>query len=641
MCCQVDCGLTAKLYDRRVRLLSVDNALNVLGRQRLEVQTISGVKVGGNGLRVVVDDNGLTAQLLECPDRVNRAVVELDTLTDTDGTGAQNQYLLLTGRRLDLVFVVEGRVVVRGLSVELCCTGINRLVDRQALERTDLLTGQLLDGLVEEAHLLRAQVQLLIQLGSLSQLVLHVYNVLVAVQEPGVDHGDVVNLVDGHDAAAQCLADDQQTLVVDLSNTGLDFLIRPSLELGHDKAVQLHLNAADGLHHRLLKGRCNRHDLTGRLHLGAERVVCVNELIKRPARELGDNIVEGRLEASVGLAGDRVHDLVQTVADCDLSGNLCDRETGRLGCQRGRTGNTGVYLDNCVLERVRVQCVLYVTATLDAQLGDDVERRGAQHLVFLVGQGLAGCDNDRVTGVYANRVNVLHVTDGDGVALAVAHDLILDFLPACDALLDQNLVDTRVHNTGRSDLAQLLPGVRDTAAGTAQSVCRTDDDRQTDLLGECNRILDRVYDLGSDARLADLLHGVLEHLAVFGLSDGVRVCAQQLNAVLVEETVSGQVHCQVQTGLTAEVGDQGVRTLFLDDFLDRVQGHRLNIYLVSHGLIGHDGCRVGVYQNDLQTLFTQGAACLSACVVELGRLTDDDGAGAQYHDFVDIFSQRH
>lgn len=150
-----------------------------------------------------------------------------------------------------------------------------------------------------------------------------------------------------------------------------------------------------------------------------------------------------------------------------------------------------------------------------------------------------------------------------------------------------------------------------------------------------------MYDLGSDARLADLLHGVLEHLAVFGLGDGVRVCTQQLNAVLVEETVSGQVHCQVQTGLTAEIGDQGVRTLFLDDFLDRVQGHRLNIYLVRHGLIGHDGCGVGVYQNDLQTLFTQGTACLSACVVELGRLTDDDGAGAQYHDFVDIFSQRH
>ena len=64
--------------------------------------------------------------------------------------------------------------------------------------------------------------------------------------------------------------------------------------------------------------------------------------------------------------------------------------------------------------------------------------------ILLVAQGLRRRNYDRVAGVYADRVNVLHVTDGDGVALVVAHYLVLDFLPACDALLDQNLVNTRV-----------------------------------------------------------------------------------------------------------------------------------------------------------------------------------------------------
>ena len=56
VCCEVDGGLAAELNDSVIRLC-LDNAGHVLGRQRLEVQTVSGVEVGGNRLRVV-DDNG-------------------------------------------------------------------------------------------------------------------------------------------------------------------------------------------------------------------------------------------------------------------------------------------------------------------------------------------------------------------------------------------------------------------------------------------------------------------------------------------------------------------------------------------------------------------------------------------------------
>ena len=41
-----------------------------------------------------------------------------------------------------------------------------------------------------------------------------------------------------------------------------------------------------------------------------------------------------------------------------------------------------------------------------------------------------------------NRVNVLHVADGNDIAGAVPHDLVLDFLPSGDASLDQHLPDT-------------------------------------------------------------------------------------------------------------------------------------------------------------------------------------------------------
>ena len=150
-----------------------------------------------------------------------------------------------------------------------------------------------------------------------------------------------------------------------------------------------------------------------------------------------------------------------------------------------------------------------------------------------------------------------------------------------------------------------------------------------------------MNDLGGDDRLADLLHGVLEHLAVLRLCDGGRVRAEQLYAHLLEEAVLAQLHGEVQTGLTAEVGQQGVRVLLLDDLLNGLYGHRLDVDLVRHGLVGHDGRRVGVDQNDLQTLFAQCAAGLRACIVELGSLTDYDRAGAQYHYLMNILSKRH
>ena len=187
------------------------------------------------------------------------------------------------------------------------------------------------------------------------------------------------------------------------------------------------------------------HDLAGRLHLGAEGVVGINELIERPARELDDAVVERRLKARLGLAGNGVRDFVQTVADRDFRGDLCNRVAGRLGSQRGGTGTRG-FTSMTAYSKDSVERVLHVAATLDAQLGDDVERGGAEHLILLVAQGLRRRNNDRVAGVDADRVNVLHVTDGDGVALVVAHDLELDLLPAGDALLDQNFVNARVHD---------------------------------------------------------------------------------------------------------------------------------------------------------------------------------------------------
>ena len=122
----------------------------------------------------------------------------------------------------------------------------------------------------------------------------------------------------------------------------------------------------------------------------------------------------------------------------------------------------------------------------------------------------------------ADRVQVFHVADGDHVACAVAHYLVLDFLPACDAALYQNLTYTGKTQAVFQDLTALLRVLGNTAAASAQGVCRTKHDRVTDLVCDAQTVLYVLYDVRRSNRLADLLHGLLEHLTVLGLFDGQR-----------------------------------------------------------------------------------------------------------------------
>ena len=61
-----------------------------------------------------------------------------------------------------------------------------------------------------------------------------------------------------------------------------------------------------------------------------------------------------------------------------------------------------------------------------------------------------------------------------------------------------------------------------------------------------------------------------------------------------------------------------------NDALDNVKSKRLDINFVSHSLIGHDSCRVGVNKHDLKTFLLEGTASLSACIVKFGSLSDND-----------------
>ena len=97
----------------------------------------------------------------------------------------------------------------------------------------------------------------------------------------------------------------------------------------------------------------------------------------------------------------------------------------------------------------------------------------------------------------------------------------------------------------------------------------------------------------------------------------------------------------VERGLAAEGGQQRVGALLGDDLLDELRGDRLDVGGVGDLRVGHDRGRVGVDQDDPQALGLEDPAGLGAGVVELGGLADDDRAGADDQDGLDVGALRH
>ena len=93
--------------------------------------------------------------------------------------------------------------------------------------------------------------------------------------------------------------------------------------------------------------------------------------------------------------------------------------------------------------------------------------------------------------------------------------------------------------------------------------------------------------------------------------------------------------------LAAHGGENGVRALDFDNFLNRLPGNRLDVGGIGHGRVGHDGGRIRVDQNNPVTLFAQRFTRLSARVVEFAGLADDNRTSANDKNAIDIGTLRH
>ena len=159
---------------------------------------------------------------------------------------------------------------------------------------------------------------------------------------------------------------------------------------------------------------------------------------------------------------------------------------------------------------------------------------------------------------------------------------------------------------------------------------------------------------------ADGEHQILERLPVFALVDGLGLGANHFDAVFFQDAGAVQGHGGVERGLAAERGQQNelVRGLVLaagvwgtpilpshlladDDFLDDFGRDRLDVGAVGELRVGHDGGRIGIDEDDAVAFLLERLAGLGAGIIELARLADDDRAGADDEDGMNVSALGH
>ena len=194
----------------------------------------------------------------------------------------------------------------------------------------------------------------------------------------------------------------------------------------------------------------------------------------------------------------------------------------------------------------------------------------------------------------------------------------------------------------RRDFPQLLLVVRDAAAGAAQGEGGTDDDRVADLHGKGHGVLHSR---------STTLEG-MQGWPIFSMVS-LKICRSSALSMVSGLAPSSRTPCSSRKPSLASCMDR-VRPVWpprvdsmLSGFsfsmmrLTRGQGQGLDVDLVRHGLVGHDGGGVGVDQHDLDALLPQGPAGLGAGVVEFRGLADHNGAGADDQYLLNVLIQWH
>jgi hypothetical protein len=577
------------------------------------------------------------AILAKSADGTNRAPIELNGRTNAVDTRSEDHGTLVVEVEIVLGGVV-GKVEVVGESRELGSDSVDLLDERHNVELESSATNVVLVARPEDGELLVGESLLLglaeegrgdVVDGVGRHLVSEVAETLELGEEPLVDLGQLPDLVDGV-ATVHGVGNGEHALVRGSLELGVQVDRHESLSLVETKVAWV--DGTNGLLDSLLEGAANSHDLTNTLHGRAKKSRDTSELLQIPSRNLDNTVVERGLEAGACRLGHRVLDLVKRNVQTKLSSDKGQGITSGLGGESRGSGETGVDLDDAVLAALGVEGVLDVALSDNAKMSDDPDGSCAEHVVVLVGESLRGSNDDGVTSVNTKRVEVLHVTNGNAVVLAITNNFVLDLLPALHTALNKNL---RAGGEGLiAEVDVLFHVLGETTAESSKRVGGTDNDGETDLLDGAHGLVEVVGGLGLGARGTNGVHAPCEELTVLGGDDGVDGGTEDLDAKLLKLVL--ELDTDRECGLSTESAVDGIRTLLDDDLADEFGVDGQEVDLVGETLGSLDSRNVGVDQDGVNALLFQSLDGLATRVVELSSLANAETTTSKNQDLLDV-----
>ena len=127
---QLQRGLTTKLYDHPFRFFVFDDLPKMLPIDRLEIQLVGNVEIGGHSLGITVHHDGLEPAFLDGQQSMHAAVIELDALPDAVGARAEHDDLLFVAAfALVGAAFFESGIEIGSLGLELRGAGVDHFKD--------------------------------------------------------------------------------------------------------------------------------------------------------------------------------------------------------------------------------------------------------------------------------------------------------------------------------------------------------------------------------------------------------------------------------------------------------------------------------------------------------------------------------
>ena len=192
-----------------------------------------------------------------------------------------------------------------------------------------------------------------------------------------------------------------------------------------------------------------------------------------------------------------------------------------------------------------------------------------------------------------------------------------------------------------TDIFQLFLIIGEASSGAAQRESRPEHDRIADLFCRKLCFLDAVSDLAWDHRLTYRLAHLFKEFSVFSSLDGVCRSSEEFDPALGKNALAVELHREVEPCLAADPRDDSVRPLISENLCNIFKRKRLHIDFVRNGRVSHDRCRVGIAEYHLIPFLFQRETGLSARIVKLRCLADDDRPASDNKYLFDIFSFCH